>query len=209
MDSKLLLLVGIFTALYTLSNIIAVKQIDIGPFILPLGVLAIPITFLITDVINEVYGPKAAKGTVVTGFVAMLFVLVITQIAVRLSPSAIFEGQDAYVAIFGAVPRITVASVCAYVVSQYHDVWAFHFWRKKTGGKHLWIRNNASTIVSQLLDTAIFIVIAFAGTIPFTALKFMILGQLVSKWILSLLDTPFCYLLVSWVRDKRGNVANY
>jgi uncharacterized integral membrane protein (TIGR00697 family) len=199
-DSKLLILVGIFTALYTLSNIIAIKQVDLGPFIIPLGVLAIPITFLVTDVINEVYGPDVAKSTVKVGFIAMAFVLVITQIAIRLSPSVIFGGQESYVAIFGAVPRVTLASVCAYIVSQYHDVWAFHFWRKKTDGKYLWIRNNASTVVSQLLDTIIFIVIAFAGVIPFDALKFMILGQLLIKWILALLDTPFCYWLVLWAK---------
>jgi uncharacterized integral membrane protein (TIGR00697 family) len=199
-DSKLLILVGIFTALYTLSNIIAIKQVDLGPFIIPLGVLAIPITFLVTDVINEVYGSDVAKSTVKVGFIAMAFVLVITQIAIRLSPSVIFGGQESYVAIFGAVPRVTLASVCAYIVSQYHDVWAFHFWRKKTDGKYLWIRNNASTVVSQLLDTIIFIVIAFAGVIPFDALKFMILGQLLIKWILALLDTPFCYWLVLWAK---------
>jgi len=180
---------------------IAVKQVDIGPFIMPLGVLTIPITFLITDVINEVYGPKVAKGVVTIGFTSMVLVLALTQIAVHLSPSAVFQGQEAYATIFGAVPRLTLASMCAYVVSQYHDVWAFHFWRRKTDGKHLWIRNNASTIVSQILDTGIFIVIAFAGVVPFDALKAMILGQLVAKWLLAFVDTPFCYLLVRWARD--------
>jgi len=200
-DFKLSLLIGVFSALYVLSNMIAVKQVDIGPFIMPLGVLTIPITFLITDVINEVYGPKVAKGVVTIGFTSMVLVLALTQIAVHLSPSAVFQGQEAYATIFGAVPRLTLASMCAYVVSQYHDVWAFHFWRRKTDGKHLWIRNNASTIVSQILDTGIFIVIAFAGVVPFDALKAMILGQLVAKWLLAFVDTPFCYLLVRWARD--------
>jgi hypothetical protein len=201
-----MLLTGIFTALYVLSNLIAMKQTDVGSLTLPLGLLAIPITFLITDVVNEIYGPDAARGVVTSGFVAMAFVLCITQIAVRLSPSIHFQYQEAFALVFGAVPRITLGSVCAYVVSQYHDVWAFEFWRRATKGKHLWIRNNLSTIASQAMDTAIFVLVAFGGTMPIEVLKSMILGQLVVKWILALLDTPFCYLLVAWAKDGDINL---
>ncbi|PIZ54623.1 transporter, partial [Candidatus Uhrbacteria bacterium CG_4_10_14_0_2_um_filter_41_7] len=95
-------------------------------------------------------------------------------------------------------PRITVASFIAYLISQHHDVWAFHFWKKKTNGKHLWLRNNASTVVSQLIDTVVFTFIAFYGVLPIVPL---ILGTWVVKILIALIDTPFIYGAV-WIMDK-------
>jgi len=83
----------------------------------------------------------------------------------------------------------------AYLISQHHDVWAFHFWRDKTKGKYLWMRNNASTMVSQLLDTSIFIVLAFYGNAPILT---MIGSQYLIKVLIALCDTPFCYIFVKW-----------
>ncbi|RLG68080.1 MAG: VUT family protein, partial [Methanobacteriota archaeon] len=93
--------------------------------------------------------------------------------------------------VLGPAPRIVAASMVAYLVSQHHDVFAFHFWKKKTGGKHLWIRNNASTVVSQLVDSVIFITLAFYGVTPLLPLIF---GQWVVKMFIAVMDTPFCYL---------------
>ncbi len=95
-------------------------------------------------------------------------------------------------------PRIAIASLIAYLVSQHHDVWAFHFWKKKTGGKFLWLRNNVSTISSQLLDSALFITIAFYGIMPIWPL---ILGQRAVKIIIAAIDTPFLYASI-WMMDK-------
>jgi uncharacterized integral membrane protein (TIGR00697 family) len=94
----------------------------------------------------------------------------------------------------------------AYLVSQLHDVWAFLFWRRVTKGKHLWLRNNLSTMASQLLDSVIFITLAFAGTVELSVLGNMIAGQYLVKFILALADTPFCYLAVRWAR-KEGVIA--
>jgi len=85
----------------------------------------------------------------------------------------------------------------AYLISQHHDVWAFHFWKDKTGGKYLWLRNNASTMVSQLLDTSIFIVLAFYGNVPILT---MIGSQYLIKVLIAAFDTPFCYIFVKWCR---------
>jgi hypothetical protein len=92
-----------------------------------------------------------------------------------------------------------VASLTAYLFSQYHDVWAFHFWKRVTTERFLWLRNNASTIVSQLLDSVVFITIAFYGSLPVMPLIF---GQWVVKVGIALLDTPFVYLLVYVVRRR-------
>ncbi len=103
--------------------------------------------------------------------------------------------------------RIVAASMVAYLISQLHDVWAFLFWRRVTAGKHLWLRNNLSTIVSQFLDSIIFITLAFAGTVANAVLVNMIISQYLVKIILVLADTPFCYLAVRWAR-KEGVTAD-
>ena len=97
----------------------------------------------------------------------------------------------------------------AYLVSQHHDVFAFEFWRRRTGGKHLWLRNNASTIVSQGIDTVLFISIAFAGSVPTSVLLNMILGQCLVKLVIAVIDTPICYGLVSPIRSRNDNLPEY
>jgi hypothetical protein len=119
-----------------------------------------------------------------------------------LPPAPFWEGQSAYESILGMVPRITLASMIAYLISQHHDVFAFHFWRQKTKGRFLWLRNNASTMVSQALDTGLFIPIAFWGTVSTEVLTEMLLTQYVIKLIIAAGDTPFCYLLVALLKNK-------
>jgi hypothetical protein len=201
-DFKLMILMGFFTAFYLLANILAVKAVQIAFITVPLGVLCFPFLFLITDVTSEVYGKKTAQKMVGVGFVVMLASLALMQLAVYLRPAGFFEGfpQEAFKTILGATLRITGASMVTYLIPQYHDVWAFHFWRKITKGKHLWIRNNLSTIISQLLDSVIFITLAFVGTVSGSALWAMIWGQWLVKCVIALADTPFCYILVKWAK---------
>jgi len=201
-DHKLMLLMAFFAAFYVLANILAFKKVEVGPLVLTMGLLAFPLLFLVTDTVSEVYGKKTAQKVVLNGFIVMAAALAIMQIAVHIPPAGFFEGfgQDAFEAVMGAALRITIASMIAYLCSQYHDVWAFHFWRGVTKGKHLWFRNNASTITSQLLDSVIFITIAFAGTVPWEVWWAMIFGQWVAKIIIAAIDTPFVYILVAWAR---------
>ena len=119
-----------------------------------------------------------------------------------LPPAPFWEGQSAYESILGMVPRITLASMIAYLVSQHHDVFAFHFWRQKTKARFLWLRNNASTMVSQVLDTGVFIPIAFWGTVPTGILVDMLLSQYIIKLAIAAGDTPFCYMLVGLLKGK-------
>ena len=200
-DSKLMLMMGLFASFFVLANLLAVKRVDVGPLTLTLGLLSFPFMFLITDIVNEVYGKATAQKVVKNGFIVMIFTLIVTQIALRLPPSASFHNQEAFAAVFGAVPRITIASLMAYLASQYHDVWAFQFWKGVTGGKHLWLRNNLSTITSQALDSVLFISIAFYGVVPMTVMWSMVLGQWITKWLIAVIDTPLCYLGVAWARE--------
>ncbi len=173
---------------------------------MPAGILAYPLTFLISDTIAEVYGRKITTRIIWVGFTASLLMVLIVYFA-RVFPSAVFwENQEAFDLILGSVPRIVLASMVAYLVSQHHDVLAFHLWKNFTKGKHLWLRNNASTMISQAVDTVLFVTIAFIGTLDFSLLINMIMTQYVVKILIALVDTPLVYVLVSYVRRSEQKV---
>ncbi len=204
MEKKLRFLTALFITSLLVANIIAGKLFILGRFVLPVAVFAYPVTFVITDTVSEVWGKTEANSIVWLGFIMNLVMTAFLYLGRVLPPAPFWENQAAYEAILGSVPRIVAASMAAYLVSQFHDVWAFLFWRRVTGGKHLWLRNNLSTMASQLLDSVIFITLAFAGTVGGRVLVNMIAGQYLVKLILALADTPFCYLAVRWAR--KGDV---
>ncbi len=187
--------------LLTIANVIAFKVIDIGGIFAPAAVLAYALTFLISDVLAEVYGKKKVKQVIMTGFITQIITLVLVRIAVWWPPAPFFEFQEEFVLVMGANLRIIIASMAAYLVSQYHDVWAFHFWKEKTKGRHLWLRNNLSTWGSQLMDTIIFITVAFYGVMPLLPL---IMGQYLVKIAIATIDTPLAYLLVGYIKRMEG-----
>jgi uncharacterized integral membrane protein (TIGR00697 family) len=193
------LLACIFAGSLVLAAVMASKIIKVGPIVVPAGVLAYCLTFLITDVISEIWGKEEAQTVVMGGFITLVLVFVLTSASIVWPPASFWPHQQAYQTILGSSARIMVASLTAYLFSQYHDVWAFHFWKRLTTDRFLWLRNNASTIVSQLLDSVVFITIAFYGSLPVMQLIF---GQWVVKVVIALLDTPFVYLLVYLVRRR-------
>lgn len=198
----LAVLVAAFTTCLLVANIITVKLVAVGGWIVPAGVIAYPLTFLFTDVISELYGRKTAVRVVWIGFGASLLMLLMIYLARLLPGAAIWEGGAAYEAVLGMVPRVVLASMLAYLVSQHHDVVAFHFWRRVTGGRYLWLRNNASTVVSQALDTTIFIAVAFWGLVPPEVIWNLMLTQFLIKIGIAVLDTPFVYLMVAQLRRR-------
>lgn len=207
-DAILFTLVGIFTSSLVISNVLATKIFVMGSIFMPAGVIAYPITFLMTDVIGEIWGKKAANRVVWAGFFCSILTAFLGLIAVHLPPAPFFQNQESFSRMFGMVGRITLASLVAYLASQMHDVWAFHWLKEKTQGKHLWLRNNVATIASQMIDTVLFISIAFWGVIPTGQLLPMMLGQWSIKVLLALLDTPFCYLLVGWLQKMTEETKN-
>jgi uncharacterized integral membrane protein (TIGR00697 family) len=191
--------IAIMAALIVIANIVANKIVTFGPFTVPGSVIVFSTTFLITDIISEKWGKKKARKAVWAGFYASIILAISIYIVSAWEPAPFaIEISDMFSKVLKLTPRIVLASLIAYFISQHHDVWAFHFWKKKTKGKHLWFRNNASTMVSQLLDSVIFVVIAFYGVFSIFPL---ILGQWVVKMIIALVDTPFMYGVL-WLMKK-------
>ena len=198
----LVVLATLFATCLLIANIIAVKLISVGGWIVPAGIIAYPLTFLFTDVITELYGRQTASRVIWAGFGANLLMVMLVFCGKLLPPAPFWEGQPAYESTLGVVPRIVLASMIAYLISQHHDVVAFHFWRKKTKARFLWLRNNASTMVSRALDTGLFITIAFWGTISTGILLNMLISQYIIKVAIAAGDTPFCYMLVGLLKGK-------
>ena len=190
-----------FTTVLLVANIVAGKIFSIGDWSMSAGIIAYPLTFLLTDTIAEVYGRKATTRVVWFGFACSLLMTLLIYI-VKVLPVAAdsIVNQASYDNVLGNVPRIVFASMVAYLVAQNHDVFAFHFWRRKTNGRHLWFRNNASTAVSQLMDTALFVSIAFWGILPAGVLLSIFVVEYIVKILFSLVDTPLVYALVGIVR---------
>ena len=163
-DQFYLILSGIFIASLVTCNLIANKfvTVDLGfkVFIVSAGILPYPFTFLVTDLISELYGQKKANLVVLAGFFASMFVLLFLWLGGQFNaiPDSLVTDQ-VYDSVFRNAWRIIAASMTAYLFAQFIDVRIFHFWKKLTNGKHLWLRNNASTVVSQLLDTILVICI--------------------------------------------------
>jgi uncharacterized integral membrane protein (TIGR00697 family) len=201
-----ILLIAIFVGGLVIAGVLASKIVNIAGLIVPGGVFAYSITFPITDIICEVWGKKRGKYVVFSGFITLLVVLALIRLTLIFPKASFWTGEEAFTKILGGTSRIIIASFIAYLVSQYHDVWAFHFWRKVTKGKHLWLRNNASTFVSQFIDTVVFITIAFYGVMPvFTLIK----GQYIIKLLIALLDTPIVYFGVWLIRRGKRNEDRY
>lgn len=201
-NNTLIFLVSVFITSLIGANILATKLFILGPIMAPAGVIAYPITFLCTDIISELWGKDTAQKVVWAGFIASILFMFLAYLAVILTPAPFYPHQKVFAEIFGKLGRITVAGLSAYVISQSHDVWVFHFLKTLTKDRHLWLRNNVSTIGSQFLDTIIFITIAFAGVMPLKALVVMMTSQWLIKVAIALLDTPFCYLGVGIVSRR-------
>ena len=199
MQNKLTLLTAFFVTSVVIANVLAGKVVAFGDYvILPAAVVTYAFTFLLTDIINELYGKKAAQSAVIFGFYAQIFAMVMIYIGMLL-PALEQEMQDAYEMLLGQNFRFVVASMAAYFIAQSWDVWIFNKLREKTNGKHKWLRNNASTMSSQFIDTAIFITIGFWGSVP--SLWAMIVSQYCVKLVLAALDTPIFYF---FTREKNG-----
>jgi len=178
-----------------LANIQVMKMVDLFSIGVTLGNITYASSFLVTDILSENYGKKDAKKAVYTGFFSLSATVVIMNLALAFQPNEFDFIQDSLKNIFALLPRIALASLIAYGVAQLHDVWAYDFWKRRMPGfKFLWLRNNASTMISQLLDSLIFTTIAFWGLMPAREFLEILATTYTVKSIVAMADTPFLYL---------------
>jgi len=192
-----------------MGNIIGItKFVEIFGLTIPIGTLAFPITFLATDLICELYGEKRAQNLVYVGFFMNFFMLGVMSLGNYLDDAGVSGGTMIYDEVYGFMRAGVIASVIAYAVAQTVDVKMFHFWKRLTNGKHLWLRNNLSTTFSQLVDTIAILSINymvgnFEGEInSLSALFSLILSMYTFKFFSALFDTPLFYLGVRLLKDK-------
>lgn len=191
-----------------MANVQVIKLVDLFGIGATLGNIVYATGFLVTDILSENHGKKEATQAVWIGFFSLLAMTLIMTLALKFTPSADDFAQPALETIFTVMPRLAFASMVAYLLSQGHDVWAFHFWKKRTQGKWLWLRNNASTMVSQLLDSVVFTTLAFYGTVPTNVFWQLVISTYVLKFVVAALDTPFVYWAQHMKRqDKVGTLT--
>ncbi|MCD6282075.1 queuosine precursor transporter [bacterium] len=183
-------------------NLQVVKQVELFGLQATLGNISYGVTFWCTDLLAEKYGKREAARGVLIGFVALVVFTVLMQLALLFSPGPEDWANPHLQGIFGFIPRLVVASLLAYLISQFHDVWFFHYLRTLTRGRHLWLRNNLSTMVSQLLDTLVFCSVAFIGIFTLPVLVQIYLTTWLIKVLVAALDTPFIYLAARWHRSE-------
>ena len=206
-DQLYIFLCAIFISSLVTCNLIANKfvTVDLGfkVFIVSAGILPYPLTFLVTDLISELYGQKKANIVVFSGFVASMFVLLFLWLGGQFNaiPDSIVN-DDTYNNVFQNAWRIIAASMIAYLFAQFIDVRIFHFWKRLTNGKHLWLRNNGSTIASQLVDTTLVVMILFVGVWEPSKIISAIIDGWLFKMLMAAIDTPIIYGIIHLLKGK-------
>ena len=212
-----LLLGALFITALVVSNLIFKKFFYWYPFEIEffgtklfeisVGILPYPITFLITDLISEIYGKKRANQVVIAGIFASFFSMLIVYVA-NAAPATDWSPikDDLFSAVFGSTSIAVFASMMAYLFAQFIDIQIYHFWKRLTKGKHLWLRNNFSTFLSQFIDTATVLLLLCAfGEIEWRLFVGLLIAGFIFKIMIAALDTPFLYLGVHLFR-KRFNL---
>jgi hypothetical protein len=206
-----LILGALFVASLVASNLIFQKFFywdffDLYRFEISVGILPYPITFLITDIISEVYGKRKANQIVTAGIFASFFSMLIVYVS-GIVPATEWSpiNDTLFNKVFGATAIAVLASMLAYLFAQYIDIQIFHFWKRLTKGKHLWLRNNFSTFLSQFIDTftVLFLLCSF-GKIEWKLFSPLLLSGFLFKILVAALDTPFLYLAVYLFRKRFG-----
>lgn len=204
---KLLILAMIFVTCLIAANLAASKLFSLGGLSMTSGIIIYPLTFLILDSTAEIWGKQIAQKIVWIGLAANILFTLLLQAAIHLPPAPFWNGQQAYAAVLGAVPRVVFASLCGYIVSQTLDITIFVKLKQRTNGRKLWLRSLMSTAVSQLADSTVFMFVGFSGILPFAAIFSTIGTEYILKFSYAVIGVPLIYLAVHWAREKNRRPA--
>lgn len=196
------LILVIFVSCLIVSNILATKIFDFFGYYLPAGILVFPITYIIGDVVTEVFGYKTMKRFVFLGFIANIITVTFIAISLNLTPAPFWEKQEHYLSILSQTPQILLGSLLGYLLGSLSNSWSMEKIKTLTKGKLLWFRTIVSTIIGEGIDTIIFILVAFSFIIDFPHLMQMIIVQWIFKVAYETIATPITYLIISKVRSS-------
>ena len=203
-SNAFLIVVALFIACLIAANITAVKLITPFGLVLPAAIIIFPISYILGDVLTEVYGYRQARRVIWLGFLCNLIVVIGILLGQVLPPASFWDGQAAYTRILGYTPRILGASFLAYLVGGFSNSFVLAKMKIATSGRWLWARTIGSTLVGQGLDSLVFITLAFMGTIPLGALVSAIITQWLAKSIYEAAVTPLTYKVVRFLKLREG-----
>jgi hypothetical protein len=199
-----MIIVALFVTCLITANITAVKLVNLFGFILPAAILIFPLSYIIGDVLTEVYGYGQARRVIWLGFFCNFITVLAIWIGQVLPAASFWDAQDAYERILGYTPRLLFASFLAYLVGEFANSFVLAKMKIATRGRWLWLRTIGSTLVGQGLDSLVFITLAFVGTIPVSALSLTIVTQWLAKSIYEAAVTPLTYVVVRFLKRKEG-----
>lgn len=201
---RFIVLVALFITCLIAANITAVKLIAVFGLLLPAAIVIFPVSYILGDVLTEVYGYRQARRVIWLGFLCNLIVVATIWIGQMLPAAGFWDGQAAYERILGLAPRILAASFLAYLVGEFANAFVLAKMKIATEGRWLWTRTIGSTLVGQGLDSLIFIVLAFAGTMPLDALMGLVVTQWLVKSAYEAAATPVTYAVVGYLKRSEG-----
>lgn len=201
---RFVVVVAVFVTCLITANFIIVKQISIGNLVLPAAIIIFPLSYIIGDILTEVYGYQQARRVIWLGFLCNLIAVVAIWVGKVLPSAPVFEAQSAYERILGSTPRFLLASFVAYLAGEFANSFVLAKMKIRTRGRWLWMRTIGSTLVGQGIDTLIVLTIAFAGVLPFSVLGTMILSHWLLKTAYETVATPLTYGVVGYLKRKEG-----
>jgi len=198
------IILALFVSVLLISNISAVKLVDIGPFIADGGAVLFPLAYIFGDILTEVYGFNAARRAIWAGFAVQLLAVTTFWIVGELPPSVVFENQEAFMSILGFLPRIVLASLAAYLFGEFVNAKLVIKIRNYTGEKRMYVRFIGSTVVGQFIDTIIFGLIAFGGILTGSEMIEFVLFGWIFKTLVEVLLLPVTYRVVSFLKTREA-----
>lgn len=195
---------ALFVTCLLTANTIAAKLIVVFGAVLTAGIVIFPLSYVLGDVLTEVWGYAAARRVIWLGFACNAVAVAAVGIAGALPSAPFGASQVAYDEVLGHAPRILLASFAAYLVGELANAFVLAKLKIATQGRHLWLRTIGSTVVGQALDSAVFVTLAFAGTMPGGVLLGMIGGQWLFKVLYEAAGTPLVYAVVGWLKAREG-----
>lgn len=197
---RFVIIATLFVTCLITANIIAVKLISLGPFILPAAIIIFPLSYIFGDILTEVYGYRWTRRVIWLGFLGNLIFVIFAWLAQLLPAAPFWEGQEAYESILGYTPRLLIASFGGYLVGEFANSFILAKMKILTRGRWLWSRTIGSTIIGQGLDSSIFITVAFIGIPSFAPV--IILYHWLAKTLIEAAATPFTYAVVNFLKRK-------